>query len=247
MSTSEITRDRIIATHQLIRQHIRRTPVVEASGADFGLPPVQLVFKLEFLQHSGSFKTRGAFSNLLSRTIPPAGVVAASGGNHGVAVAFAAMKLRKPATIFVPTVCSPEKMERIRGYGADLVVTGERYADALAASDAWAAEWGALRIHAYDQVETLLGQGTVGLEFEEQAPHLDALLVAVGGGGLIGGSSSNQAGPRRWPRYFPGVTSPSPANVSAFSSAGATPVPSIFVSLPQIRPGIPISVRSSEP
>src|SRR5207302_10503168 len=128
MSTTEITRDRIIATDQLIRPHIRRTPVVEASGADFGLPPVQLVFKLEFLQHSGSFKTRGAFSNLLSRAVPPAGVVAASGGNHGVAVAFAAMKLRKPATIFVPTVCSPEKMERIRGYDADLVVTGERYA-----------------------------------------------------------------------------------------------------------------------
>src|SRR5205814_1178853 len=185
MSSSEITRDRIIRTHQLIRPHIRTTPVVEASGADFGLLPVQLVFKLEFLQHSGSFKTRGAFSNLLSRAIPPAGVVAASGGNHGVAVAFAARKLRKPATIFVPTVCSPEKRERIRGYGADLLVTGERYADALAASDAWAAQRGALRIHAYDQVETLLGQGTVGLEFEEQAPHLDALLLAVGGGVLL--------------------------------------------------------------
>src|SRR5947199_302107 len=175
----------------------RRSPVVEASGADFGLPPVQLVFKLEFLQHSGSFKTRGAFSNLLSRAVPPAGVVAASGGNHGVAVAFAAMKLRKPATIFVPTVCSPEKMERIRGYDADLVVTGERYADALAASDAWAAEWGALGIHAYDQVETLLGQGTVGLEFEEQAPSLDALLVAVGGGGLIGGVAAWYSGRTR--------------------------------------------------
>ncbi|PYU71702.1 MAG: threonine dehydratase [Acidobacteria bacterium] len=197
MSTTEITRDRIIATDQLIRPHIRRTPVVEASGADFGLPPVQLVFKLEFLQHSGSFKTRGAFSNLLSRAVPPAGVVAASGGNHGVAVAFAAMKLRKPATIFVPTVCSPEKMERIRGYDADLVVTGERYADALAASDAWAAEWGALGIHAYDQVETLLGQGTVGLEFEEQAPSLDALLVAVGGGGLIGGVAAWYSGRTR--------------------------------------------------
>src|SRR6266478_2133656 len=197
MSTTEITRDRIMATHQLIRPHIRRTPVVEASGADFGLPPVQLIFKLEFLQHSGSFKTRGAFSNLLSRAIPPAGVVAASGGNHGVAVAFAAMKLKKAATIFVPTVCSPEKMERIRGYGADLVVSGERYADALAASDAWAAEWGALRIHAYDQVETLLGQGTVGVEFEEQAPHLDALLVAVGGGGLIGGVAAWYSGRTR--------------------------------------------------
>src|SRR5260370_5618884 len=104
------------------------------------------------------------------------------------------MKLGKPARIFVPTVCSPEKIERIRSYGADLVVTGERYADALGASEAWIAESGALRIHAYDQVETLLGQGTVGLELEEQAPNLDTLLVAVGGGGLIGGVAAWYSG-----------------------------------------------------
>ncbi len=194
MSIMQITRDRIIAAHQLIKPHIRRTPVVEASGADFGLDPTNIVFKLEFLQHSGSFKARGAFTNLLTRTIPAAGVVAASGGNHGAAVAFAAMKLGKPARIFVPTVCSGEKVERIRSYGADLIVTGERYADALAASEAWAAESGALQIHAYDQVETLLGQGTVGLELEEQASNLDTLLVAVGGGGLIGGVASWYSG-----------------------------------------------------
>src|SRR5713226_506497 len=194
MAITQITRDRIIAVHQLIRPHIRRTPTVEITGADFGLDPFNLVLKLELLQHSGSFKARGAFTNLLSRTIPAAGVVAASGGNHGVAIAFAAMKLGKPARIFVPTVCSPEKIERIRGYGADLVITGKRYADALAASDAWAAKSGALRIHAYDQVETLLGQGTVGLELEEQAPNLDTLLVAVGGGGLIGGVASWYSG-----------------------------------------------------
>jgi len=126
MHNAEITRDRITATYQLIRPHIRRTPVVEVDAADFGLGPINLIFKLELLQHSGSFKARGAFTNLLTRTIPPAGVVAASGGNHGVAVAFAAMKLGRPARIFVPTVCSAEKLERIRGYGADLVVTGER-------------------------------------------------------------------------------------------------------------------------
>ena len=194
MPTTEITRERIIAAHQLIRPYIRRTPVVEAGSADFGLDHIHLTFKLELLQHSGSFKARGAFTNLLSRQIPAAGVVAASGGNHGVAVAFAAMKLGKPARIFVPTVCPSEKLERIRSYGADLVVTGERYADSLAASEAWAAESGALRIHAYDQVETLLGQGTVGLEFEEQAPNLDTLLVAVGGGGLIGGVSAWYSG-----------------------------------------------------
>jgi len=197
MSIDQITRDRIIAAHQLIRPHVRRTPIVEADGADFGLGPMHLVFKLESLQHSGSFKARGAFTNLLTRTVPAAGVVAASGGNHGAAVAFAAMKLGKPARIFVPSVCSPEKIERIRGYGADLVVTGERYADALAASEAWAAESGPLRIHAYDQVETLLGQGTVGLELEEQAPNLDTLLAAVGGGGLIGGLASWYSGRTR--------------------------------------------------
>jgi threonine dehydratase len=147
----------------------------------------QLVLKLELLQHSGSFKTRGAFANLLTHEVPAAGVVAASGGNHGAAVSFAARTLGKPATIFVPVVTSQTKRERIAGYGARLVVTGDYYADALSASEQWAAENGALRVHAYDQPETLLGQGTVGLEFEEQDPHLDTLLVAVGGGGLIGG------------------------------------------------------------
>ena len=187
MSTTHVHPERIAATYPVIRPHIRRTPVVEVSGADFGLDSTNVVFKLEFLQCSGSFKARGAFTNLLTREIPAAGVVAASGGNHGVAVACAARSVGKTARIFVPTVASPEKMERIRGYGADLVVTGERYADALAASEAWAAQSGALQIHAYDQVETLLGQGTVGLEFEEQCADLDSLLVAVGGGGLIGG------------------------------------------------------------
>jgi threonine dehydratase len=156
-------------------------------GADFGLDGVRLVFKLEFLQHAGSFKTRGAFNHLLTREIPAAGVVAASGGNHGAAVAYAAMKRAVPATIFVPSVASPAKMEQIRGYGARLEIAGERYNDALLASEKWIESSGAAAIHAYDQWETLQGQATVGLEFEEQAPELDALLVAVGGGGLIGG------------------------------------------------------------
>jgi threonine dehydratase len=184
---SAITRERIAATERVIRPHLRRTPIVEAAGADFDLNVGSLVFKLELLQHSGSFKARGAFANLLARQAPAAGVVAASGGNHGVAVAYAAGKLHLPAKIFVPRVASPEKIERIRGYGAELVVTGDRYDDALAASEKWAAESGALVVHAYDQVDTLLGQGSVGLEFEEQAPQIDTLLVAVGGGGLIGG------------------------------------------------------------
>jgi threonine dehydratase len=194
MSTTPINREHISATYQLIRPYVRRTPVLEIPASDFGLDSISLLFKLELFQHGGSFKARGAFANLLTRAVPAAGVAAASGGNHGVAVAFAAMKLGKPARIFVPTVCSAEKMERIRGYGAELVVTGERYADSLAASEAWAAESGALRIHAFDQVETLLGQGSVALEMEEQAPRLDAVMVAVGGGGLIGGMAAWYAG-----------------------------------------------------
>jgi len=187
---ARVTRESIAAAERRIRPYIRRTPVIDVDAADFGLPPARLTFKLELLQHAGSFKSRGAFANLLARDVPAAGVVAASGGNHGVAVAYAAHKLGKPARIFVPTVASPEKMERIRGYGAHLVVTGEGYADALAASEEWRAKSGTLPVHAYDQIETLLGQGSVALEMEEQAPDLDVLLVAVGGGGLIGGVAS---------------------------------------------------------
>jgi threonine dehydratase len=194
MVQSSIDRQQIANTYQLIRPYIRRTPVVEVAGADFGMDGVTLVLKLELLQHTGSFKPRGAFANLLTRDVPPAGVVAASGGNHGAAVAFAAMKLGKPAKIFVPTVASPAKIARIRGYGADLVVIGERYAESLAASQSWAAQSGAMAVHAYDQVETILGQGSVGLEFEEQDPALDTLLVAVGGGGLLGGIAAWYAG-----------------------------------------------------
>ncbi len=182
-----INRAGIEATETLIRPHIRRTPVLETSGTDFGLEKSTLIFKLELCQHAGSFKTRGAFANLLGRSVPAAGVVAASGGNHGAAVAYAAHKLGAPARIFVPTVSSPAKIEKIRSLGASLVVTGDRYADALAASERWAQESGALQVHAFDQPETLLGQGTLALEFEQQAADLDTVLVAVGGGGLIGG------------------------------------------------------------
>jgi threonine dehydratase len=182
-----ISGDGIAAAYQVIRPHIRRTPVLEANGSDFGLDPVELTFKLELTQHAGAFKTRGAFANLLLRKVPSAGVVAASGGNHGVAVAYAAMKLGIPAKIFLPTVSSPAKIARIREYGADLVLGGELYADALTASEVFVAQSGALAVHAFDQRETFLGQGSVGLELEEQAPGLDTLLVAVGGGGHIGG------------------------------------------------------------
>ena len=184
----------IRAAAERLAPHVRRTPVIEIDGADFGLAAVRLVFKLEFLQHAGSFKTRGAFNNLLTRPVGPQGVVAASGGNHGAAVAFAAMKRGVPATIFVPSVASPAKMEQIRGYGARLEIAGERYNDALLASQRYVEESGALPIHAFEQWETLQGQATVGLEFEEQAPRLDRLLVAVGGGGLVGGIAAWYAG-----------------------------------------------------
>jgi threonine dehydratase len=189
-----ITPDQIESTHVQIAPHIRRTPTIQVDSADFNFHAGTLTLKLELLQHAGSFKARGAFNNLLTRKVPPAGVVAASGGNHGAAVAFAAMNLGIPAKIFIPSVASPAKIQQIQSYGADLVVGGALYADALLASEAWAADSGAMPIHAFDQPETLLGQGTVGLELEQQAPKLDTLLVAVGGGGLIAGIAAWYAG-----------------------------------------------------
>lgn len=179
---------------ELVAPHVRRTPVIEVPGSDLGLEDVTLVLKLEYLQHTGSFKARGAFANVLLREVPEAGVVAASGGNHGVATAYAAMRLGVRAKIFVPTISSPAKIARIRGYGADLVVTGDRYDDARAASEEWAAGSGAMRVHPFDQRETLLGTSTVGAELQEQVPDADTVLVAVGGGGLIGGVAAWYAG-----------------------------------------------------
>ncbi|MER8629522.1 threonine/serine dehydratase [Mesorhizobium opportunistum] len=189
-----VTRERIAAMEPRIRPYIRRTPVLRVDMADFDRPPLAVDLKLECLQHSGSFKARGAFTNLLERQVPEAGVVAASGGNHGAAVAYAAMRLGHKATIFVPEVSPQAKLERIRSYGAELVVGGARYAEALAASERFAEETGALQIHAFNQEETLVGQGTLGLEIESDLPEIDTLLVAVGGGGLIGGIAAWYAG-----------------------------------------------------
>jgi threonine dehydratase len=175
---SLIDRGHIARVASVIAPYVRRTPVLEFDG---------VWLKLELLQHAGSFKTRGAFANLLLREMPAAGVVAASGGNHGAAVAYAAMRLGIPAKIFVPSISSPMKIERIRRYGAELAVGGERYADALAASEEWIARSGAAAVHAFDQPETLLGQGTLGMEIADQLPDVDTVLVAVGGGGLLGG------------------------------------------------------------
>jgi len=171
----------------LIRPHIRRTPIIDVDARELDLPACALTLKLELLQHSGSFKARGAFTNLLTRDVPKAGVVAASGGNHGAAVAYAAMRLGIPAKIFVASVTSPAKVQRIRDYGAALAIEGDRYADALAASEVWMQQTGAMPVHAFDQDETIKGQGTLGLELEQQAPGVDTLLASVGGGGLLAG------------------------------------------------------------
>lgn len=189
-----IDREQIARTYELIRPYVRRTPVIEVDGADFGVNCGTLAMKLELLQHAGSFKPRGAFANLLLREVPMAGVVAASGGNHGVAVAYACGKLGITAHIFVPSVAAVIKQQRIRDLGAELIVAGNRYDDALNASREYAARSRALPIHAFDQPETLLGQGSVGLELEEDHAAFDTLLVAVGGGGLIGGIAAWFAG-----------------------------------------------------
>lgn len=182
-----ITREAIEETAARIAPHIRQTPILQTDAATLGAPPVALTLKLELLQHSGSFKARGAFANLTLRPVPPAGVVAASGGNHGAAVAYAASQLGIPAHIFVPTVSSPAKIDRIRRYGAQLTVIGDRYADALAASEAFARQSNAMQVHAFDQPETILGQATLGRELSLQAPEIDTVLAAVGGGGHIAG------------------------------------------------------------
>lgn len=158
-------------------------------GAAFGLAePISL--KLELFQHTGSFKSRGAFNNLLSRAVPAAGVTAASGGNHGAAVAYAAACLGHRARIFVPTVSSPVKIERIRSYGAEVVVAGDRYADAALLCETHARDSGALLVHPFDSPFTIAGQGSVALEWEEEATDgLDTVLVAAGGGGLVAGVS----------------------------------------------------------
>jgi threonine dehydratase len=198
--TTAIDRGRIAAAHEVIRPYVRVTPVADVSGAELGiagLETVRVALKLELLQHAGSFKTRGAFANLLLRNVPAAGVVAASGGNHGAAVAYAARRLGIPAKVFVPTISSPAKIARIREYGAQLTVGGERYAEALAAAELWAEQTGALPVHAFDQDETLLGQGTLGMELAAQVPDLETILVAVGGGGLIGGVAAWYAGSAR--------------------------------------------------
>jgi threonine dehydratase len=181
-----VSREDIRTAAERIAPHVRRTPVIELAAGTFGVDrPLSL--KLELLQHTGSFKPRGAFNRILSSAVPPAGVIAASGGNHGIATAHAARCLGHRAEIFVPEIAARVKIERLRGLGADVRIVGASYAEALAASMARAHETGALIVHAYDQPETVAGQGTVALEWDGQGERPTTVLVAVGGGGLMAG------------------------------------------------------------
>lgn len=193
-----VTRADVAAAYDVIRPHIRRTPVIEVAAADLGLdpdlPPVAL--KCEFMQHAGSFKARGATLNVMTGEIPAAGVVAASGGNHGAALAFAARAAGVPCNIFVFSHSPKAKTDMIEGFGARVHRVSEDFDELMAATSAFATETGAVTIHAYDAPGTLAGQGTVALEFTEQAAP-DTCLVAVGGGGLIGGIAAHLAGETR--------------------------------------------------
>lgn len=177
-----------------IEGHVRRTPVMRAEGFGLGYP---IEMKLEQLQHTGSFKTRGAFNSLLSAVVPEAGLVAASGGNHGAAVGYAAAQLGHRAAIFVPQIAGPAKIALIERTGADLRVVDGTYSEALAAAQAYEAETGAGQVHAYDAPGTVAGQGTLMREWEAQGLEADTVLIAVGGGGLIAGALAWLQGRRK--------------------------------------------------
>jgi threonine dehydratase len=208
------------AAAQRIAPHVRVTPVLALEPRAFG-SAAQLTLKLELMQHTGSFKARGAFNRILSAQVPDAGVIAASGGNHGAAVAYAARQLGHVAEIFVPERTPDIKVERLRRYGARVVLSGASYAEAYAASRQRAAQSGALEVHAYDQPEVVAGQGTLGRELEAQAPDLDTVLVAVGGGGLIAGVAAWYASrvkvvavePERCPTLYSAVEAGEPVDV----------------------------------
>jgi threonine dehydratase len=227
-----------------ISGHVRHTPLLRLQGAELNLAfPVTL--KLELLQHAGSFKPRGAFNRLLAADLPPAGVIAASGGNHGAAVAYAARMLGIVAEIFVPATTPAAKVARIVGYGAEVVQHGANYGEALAASRARQSETGALEVHAYDHADVLAGQGTVGKEFEADAPDLTHILVATGGGGLIGGIAAWYGGrakvisvePEGCPTLATALAAgrpvPAPVGGLAADSLGATQVGALMFPIAQ--------------
>ena len=198
-----------------IAGYVRRTPVLELEPGAFGVPG-RLTLKLELLQHTGSFKARGAFSKMLASEVRDVGVIAASGGNFGLAVAYAAHALGHRAEIFVPSTSPAVKAERIRAFGAEVRLVEGYYDDALEESLGRAQESGALVMHAFDQPEVVAGQGTIGAELSEQVPDADTVLVAIGGGGLIGGIAAWYEGRTR----VIGVEPETSACMSAALAAG---------------------------
>jgi threonine dehydratase len=227
-----------------IAPHLRVTPVIAMEPRAFG-SPARLMLKLELMQHTGSFKPRGAFNRILSSSVPDSGVIAASGGNHGAAVAYAARQLGHVAEIFVPEPTPDIKVERLRRYGARVVLAGANYAEAHLASGERARETGALEVHAYDQPEVLAGQGTLARELERQTEGLDTVLVGVGGGGLIGGVAAWFAGrvkvvavePERCPTLYAAVEAGAPVDVEvggiAADSLGARRIGSVMFPIVQ--------------
>ena len=182
----------ILAARDRIAGHAQVTPVMESQ-----IPGYPVEMKLEHMQHTGSFKARGAFNTLLSMDVPAAGVVAASGGNHGAAAAYAAQSLSYPAKIFVPELAGPSKIALIKRIGADLSVVSGEYANALTMAQAHEESTGAMQIHAYDAPATVAGQGTCFAEWDAQGLQADTVLVAVGGGGLIAGALAWFQGARK--------------------------------------------------
>lgn len=181
------TPDDIDAAAARIEGRVRHTPILPVEGAALGLPH-GITLKLEHTQVTGSFKVRGAFNTMLGADVPPAGVVAASGGNHGAAVAHAATALGHRSVIFVPkAIAKEEKLRRMRLFGGEVILTEGSVGDCMTAYAGHATETGALSVHPYDTFPTLAGQGTVGREIEAQMGGLDTILVSTGGGGLIGG------------------------------------------------------------
>ena len=213
MSDLAIDRGDIEDAADRIGPHVRVTPTLVVDARDFGLEiDATITLKLECVQHAGSFKTRGAFNRVLSNEVPPVGVITASGGNHGVAVSHVAARLGLRAEVFVTETTPEAKIARIRANGAEVVIAGRYYDDAQSAMHARAEETGALFVHPFNQPETLAGQGTLGRELERQAPELDSVLVAVGGGGLIAGVSAWYEGRAR-------VISVEPESIPAMSRA----------------------------
>lgn len=206
-----IGRDDVEAAAERVHERVRVTPILQVEGAAFGVETM-VTLKLELFQHTGSFKPRGAFNRVLANDVPAAGLVAASGGNHGLAVAHVARSLEISATVFVPDSAAAVKVDRLRSYGVEVVVGGAYYADAHAASEKHAEHSGALVVHAYDGVETVAGQGLTARELDRQMPYLDTVVVAVGGGGLLGGTAAWYAGAAR-------VVAVEPERIPTFAAA----------------------------